>query len=189
MSVIKVGSKYAIVGQFLVGQNEPIGNSLLNFYKNSAEPNRVDKTSYLQSLFTLEGTLRESCNIINPSILIEREEFINANYCYIPNFNRYYFIDKITSVRNNLWRIDLSVDVLMTYKEQIKELECFITRQENDNDLMLKDELIPVDVEPIIEKVDLKTNIDKRFYKEVRYIDATQGLLENIVLDVVAKKE
>lgn len=159
----------------------------MNFYNNSAEPNRVDKTSYLQSLFTLEGTLRESCNIINPSILIEREEFINANYCYIPNFNRYYFIDKITSVRNNLWRIDLSVDVLMTYKDKIKELECFIERQEKDNDLMLKDELIPVDVVPLIENESFKYNIDKRFYKQtINYNDSQQGMLNNIVLDIVA---
>lgn len=129
----------------------------MNFYNNSAEPNRVDKTTYLKSLFSLEGTLRESCDIINPSILIEREEFINANYCYIPNFNRYYFIDKITSVKNKLWRIDLSVDVLMTYKDKIKTLNSYVSRQENEYDPMLNDELYPTQVDNTIEAIEFQT--------------------------------
>ena len=40
---------------------------------------------------------------------------------YIEEFDRYYFIDEIVSVRNKLWTIRASVDVLMSFRTDILE--------------------------------------------------------------------
>ena len=49
-----------------------------------------------------------------------RKKVLSANYLWIPQFDRYYFIDDITSVTNTLWRIDCSVDVLMSFKKDLR---------------------------------------------------------------------
>lgn len=107
-------------------------------YKSSAEVIRVDKTDYLTEVITLEGNLRDECSIINPVITIEYEGVPNFNYIYIPTFNRYYFIDRITSITTTLWEIEMKVDVLMSFKEALLNCSGFIDRNENEfNDLIV----------------------------------------------------
>ena len=130
------------------------------FYQNTAEPNRVDKTSYLTSIETLTGTLREPSSIINPSITIQRTNVPNYNYAYIAQFNRYYFIapNGITSVGKNLWKIDLQCDVLMSFKTGILALSAVVGRQEFDYNADLVDPQLPVEKETEITTVTIASS-------------------------------
>jgi hypothetical protein len=96
----------------------------ISLFVNSSERQAINKN--LGSGVTLLGSLRNETSVINPSILIEHINPSLFNYCYIPDFNRYYFITNITSVRTNLWRIDCAVDVLMSFKEQILALNVIV---------------------------------------------------------------
>ena len=62
-----------------------------------------------------------------------------ANYAFIREFNRWYFITAIQSVRDNLWRLSLRVDVLMTYKGIIRNHGGIIARNEFDYNLLIED--------------------------------------------------
>lgn len=111
------------------------------FYHNSGEQNRVDKTNFLddEHKLTISGVLREQSSIVNPSIVIyyataSNEDAFDFNYCYIDKFNRYYFIDNITSVAKDLWRIDMHCDSLMSYKTEILDNYAFVERNENTYD-------------------------------------------------------
>lgn len=95
-------------------------------YNNQSENNKVGKT--LSGSHSLTGTLRNETNIIDPEILIEYDPR-NYNYLYIPEFNRYYFITKIDTVRTDLWRINCSVDVLESFKTGIRALTAIINKQ------------------------------------------------------------
>ena len=119
-------------------------------YQNTSEFNAVDKT--LSELVTLSGTLREQSSIIDPVINIsDIDNYIgSANYAYIPEFNRYYFITNIDSVRENLWRISFHVDVLYTYREQIRTNSAIIERNEREYDLKLNDGLFQTQQNPRI---------------------------------------
>ena len=112
---------------------------VIDLYINSSENNRVNKA--LWDKFELKGTLRGETNVINPEILIEHPNPTGYNYAYIPEFQRYYFIKDITSVRNGLWRARLTVDVLETYKTQIKQMPVIIDKQQNkgNSNLYLND--------------------------------------------------
>ena len=92
--------------------------------------NKVSK-SFSPSL-TLTGTLRAPSDIIDPVITIESESVPNYNYAYIPEFSRYYYIDNITSIVNNIWQLSMHVDVLNTYSVQIKSLNALISDVETD---------------------------------------------------------
>ena len=103
----------------------------INFYKNSSEKNKIGKS--LSSELTLNGNLRDECSITSPSILVEATSLVDYNYCYIPEFKRYYFISDITSVRNNLWRVSLKCDVLESFKKDILNLSCIVDKQQNQS--------------------------------------------------------
>ena len=75
------------------------------------------------------------------------------NYAYIPEFKRYYFITNIESVRNNVWRVSFHVDVLFTYREQIKRNSAIIERNENQYDLKLNDGLFKTQQNPRIAQI------------------------------------
>ena len=86
----------------------------IELYNNLSDPNTVIKNITLVS--TLAGSLRnETETLIHPRILIESSSFPSVNYAYIADFGRYYFINAITAIRNNIWEIALSVDVLMSF--------------------------------------------------------------------------
>lgn len=121
-------------------------------YSNSSEINAVDKN--LTELTTLTGTLREQSSIIDPIITISGiDNYISQmNYAYIPQFNRYYFITNVESVRNNLWRVSFHVDVLHTYREAIRANSAIIERNENEYDLKLNDGLFRTQQNPRIEQ-------------------------------------
>lgn len=103
----------------------------IEFYKNSSEKNKIGKS--LSIGLTLSGNLRDECSITSPSILVEATSLVEYNYCYIPEFKRYYFISDITSVRNNLWRVSLKCDVLESFKSDILNSSCIINKQQNQS--------------------------------------------------------
>lgn len=118
----------------------------INLYQNSAEVNRVDKTDYLTSIGTLSGVLREECSIIAPSITFKQTTVPTFNYVYIAAFGRYYFVTGITSVSKDIWRMSLSCDVLMTWKDDIRSFTAIIARQENSFNPLLIDSELPAQV-------------------------------------------
>lgn len=101
----------------------------ITLYVNNSEKNKIGKN--LINDFSLSGTLRDATNIINPVILIELNEIGNYNYCYIPNFNRYYFITDIAVIRTGLFAISLMVDVLESFKTEIKNLSVILLNTQN----------------------------------------------------------
>ena len=103
----------------------------ITFYKNSSEKEKIGKS--LSSGLTLSGNLRDECSITSPSILVEATSLVDYNYCYIPEFKRYYFISDIVSVRNNLWRVSLKCDVLESFKSDILKLSCIVDKQQNQS--------------------------------------------------------
>lgn len=106
---------------------------------NNSEKNRLDKN--ITDIITLSGTLRDQTSIINPVIVIEGDlsSYVNCNYMTISAFNRSYFINNITSINNNLFEISAHVDVLSTYKTQIRANSAIIARQEKKWNLYLND--------------------------------------------------
>lgn len=66
--------------------------------------------------------LKSDTDLTNPSILLSSVlgvNYLDFNYCYIPQLERYYFIQSIDSVNAKIWRLTCECDVLMTYKADI----------------------------------------------------------------------
>lgn len=68
----------------------------------------------------MDCKLKENTSIMNPSIIITGlDAWTFVNYAYIPDFGRYYFVQNVTALNNTTCQIDLSVDVLASFKSSI----------------------------------------------------------------------
>ena len=106
----------------------------INLFTCNAERNRVNKSAYLSNRFVLDGALRDSTSAMNISIRVEKSNPViyHYNYMYIAEFDRYYFIDDISSIRTDLWEISATVDVLMSFKDDILLTNCILDKVENE---------------------------------------------------------
>ena len=127
----------------------------LILYNNSAESNRVDKRNYMTHVKTLNGVLRDACSITSPIINYEMDIYgvPTFNYVYIPQFNRFYFVDGHKTLTNSYWEMTLKCDVLMSYRNNIEQLTCYIERSEN-NMATIPDDSLPTQNNNIIRYVD-----------------------------------
>ena len=76
------------------------------------------------------GTLRDNCSVMFPSIGFswgQENTPIAANYAYIPEFSRYYFIKNWTW-DSGIWWADMAVDVLASWKTEIGNSTQYVLR-------------------------------------------------------------
>lgn len=97
----------------------------VEFYHTADNANTINKT--LQPITTIDIIFRQAVNEATPFILINRDKLKGSNYVHIPNFNRYYFISSVDNYTANLVRINLTTDLLMTYKDEILNSTVLIT--------------------------------------------------------------
>ena len=92
----------------------------LKLYAVNDGKNVINKTMTLKT--TMEINLKRDVDIINPRLILIPNlptGFSGINYAEIPELNRFYFVDSITNISSTLWQLDLSCDVLETYKADI----------------------------------------------------------------------
>lgn len=69
----------------------------------------------------------------NPVVVLNSQTMINFNYAYIPDFERYYFIERVEVTPNKIYNITLRCDVLESFKNDILASSGFISQQTEGN--------------------------------------------------------
>nr|DAX12566.1 MAG TPA: major tail protein [Caudoviricetes sp.] len=90
----------------------------VRLYKTTSPRKKLVKE--LTDGITLTGNLRAQSSVMSPVLQIQDTQAIGYNYCYIPDFGRWYYINNINALRSNLFELSLGIDVLMTYAEAIR---------------------------------------------------------------------
>ena len=98
--------------------------------------------------------LLDSTSILAPTFKLElaTPPMANAtkyNYCYVPDFHRFYFIDDWYTNRG-LWYCDCKCDVLATYRSTILASTQYVKRSASDYDLTILDSVYPAKAIPNI---------------------------------------
>lgn len=101
----------------------------IKLYKTSSPRKKLVKD--LTDGITLAGTLRGQSSVMSPSLQIQDIAVIGYNYCYIPDFGRYYYINGINALRANLFELSLGIDVLMTYADAIQNNAAIVDKVES----------------------------------------------------------
>ena len=94
-------------------------------------------------------TLKEGCSQDRPTFILTGDDF-NYNYCIWDN--KYYFIEDVISLHNNLIEVDCVLDPLATYKSEIIGSTQFVTYSSVRGDAWLADSRIPVLKSCIVDK-------------------------------------
>lgn len=87
------------------------------FYKYTGERNRLNKV--LSDGMTVTGNFNIEYDKISAKLKLAYDNSFDFNYCYISDFEKYYFIDNVTVFRNGFIICDISEDCITTYKDLI----------------------------------------------------------------------
>lgn len=106
-------------------------------YNNKSDDKVEDKNLTQLGEYTI--VFKGDENIINPVLKITDSEVSeDANYLYLSELGRFYYIRKKTYSRQCIL-LECEVDVLMTYKAEIREMNAIISRNERLYNLYLND--------------------------------------------------
>lgn len=89
--------------------------------------------------------IKSGSGILHPTISLDLGKVNDPsqyNYAYIPDFDRYYFIEEWYFERA-LWTASLKVDVLATYKTEIGNSNLYVMRCASEHDGSIIDTLYP----------------------------------------------
>lgn len=114
----------------------------ISLYKTNDDKRQLNKT--FSNVGSVNATPYENISILKPRLIISyNSAFLQCNACYIPEFQRYYFIDSIDLDIGGKLILNCSIDVLSSFKTSIQNLYCKIVRQENlKNDYLIDTELL-----------------------------------------------
>ena len=134
-----------------------MNSSQITLYSNKASKEVVDKTGDLVTIETMSGDFRGSMSILKPVIQIKptltatvSKIISECNYVYIREFSRYYFVTAINTTANNYIELELSIDVLMSWKTPILAQKVIVSRNEKEFSLYLDDSVLKVYNKPNI---------------------------------------
>lgn len=89
-------------------------------------------------------TLKGGCSIINPVLIMKREDYNHRwNYAYIPDFERYYFINDTVFV-NAVVEVHCNVDYMASWKSGIGASTQYVIRSASAFDGDVVDNLYPI---------------------------------------------
>lgn len=149
----------------------------LYLFKYLGERTRVNKTAYLTNASgsatgpnngdIRNGTFRIPYDFISPQLHIYSEDGFPWNYvCILDNDLtygvkiRYYFIDNIVCINNNLYEVDCTEDVLTTFGDVIGNYGFgFVDRNEREYNPLIYDDRRVVELGQIIEDTTINNTV------------------------------
>lgn len=102
----------------------------ITFYSTDDGENVINKT--LTNEVTIPIHLKRETDILNPILTLTNGtgiDYKQFNYCYIDVLKRFYFIRTVTQLNSKLFHVELSCDVLETYKAKILASKARFKRQ------------------------------------------------------------
>lgn len=95
---------YSLLGSGVIINNFTVSKpGVFTIYVNNSDENVIGKSlTYLTSFSTIR--LKNATSVNEPTFLLTDIDAVvgRMNYIYYPQFDRYYFIKEITSVRDGL---------------------------------------------------------------------------------------
>lgn len=95
------------------------------FMNNASDNNVVDKT--VTTVATCQCALKDPTEIIDPVLRVASDAITSqVNYCYIEALGRYYFTGKKRQISAGMVEVPMHVDVLMSFKETIRNASALV---------------------------------------------------------------
>lgn len=119
----------------------------ISLYKISDDSRVINKTlgTPLNGNTPIQLYLREDTNILSPEVSFPYSAtYAGANYAYIPEWKRYYFISDMYVTPAARLYLRLYIDVLKTYASGILNCNCNVMRSESAGVNYVHDSELPI---------------------------------------------
>ena len=136
----------------------------LRLYRTLDNENVINKN--LSLIHTMNIKLKDTVSITNPTLILSEVnglDYFQCNYCFLSEFNRYYFIRDIEVLSNKNYRLQLEVDVLESFKEDILNSVVEVNRGIKQGDY----QLINTNIETVREIDIYKSNVTLKNEKNI----------------------
>ena len=147
-----------------------------DFYYNKSDPNYMVK-SLSNMLTNITIDYIEDNNLVKPVFKMQGTYAIgkkNINYVYVRDLKRYYFVDEIVYAQQYV-ELHCTVDVLMSFKDDIKEFKCIIKRSTNNYNLYLSDNKMRTEAQSRIVKLPFEAGFQLSGQKVANFILTLNG--------------
>lgn len=104
-------------------------------YSTTDGENIINKD--LDEKYRFNIKMKKDIDLITPTIILNDKgamNFNSCNYCYIEEFNRYYFIRTVENLSNRIWALVMECDVLESFKNDILNSDAEINRRIKEGD-------------------------------------------------------
>lgn len=126
---------------------------IAQFYQFEKKVNSTKKptTGMVDGDFAVGVEIKDVTNLFTPSLTLSTSLFVNGSaiknpmkytYCYIPDFQRYYFIRSWSWILGR-WECSLEVDVLASFKTGIGNTTAYVLRSASAYDAAVVDTKYP----------------------------------------------
>lgn len=120
---------------------------ICTFYNTNDDYRKINKSLYDSEQTTCD--IINNTDIIRPQILVD-SRYINKNYVYLNDLSRYYYATN-TVISNGMIIMDLIIDPLYTYKNEILSTPLYVARVEDFRFTDVYDPLLQVTEKKYIE--------------------------------------
>ena len=104
-------------------------------------------------------TMIDDTSLMNPVFKLSiATNPIGNNYCYVSDFNRYYFITDI-STHQNFWYVSCTCDVLASFKTEIGNGTHYVLRAASSYDGDISDTVYPAKIAATCSQIQPATNL------------------------------
>ena len=149
----------------------------ITLYTSTADPKEVDKSSKLTQVgsASITATPTGDINMLNPAVLLNYDaSYLGANYAYISEFGRYYYVNDKSVKPGQSITLTMSVDPLMSFASQIANCMACVTRSESvGSPTEIVDDRLPIDPnkKEMLSQVSVFNNSagKKYFFVSLRY--------------------
>lgn len=108
--------------------------------------NSTYKPKLADSVVSCNCDLMDGSGMLTPTLVIDSsvvDDPTSYNYCYINAFHRYYFI-RNWRYSLGLWQCETEVDVLASWRDELREQYLYIARSANNQNLSIADTTYPM---------------------------------------------
>lgn len=93
-----------------------------------------------QGFVNIDVQLKQPSSLLSPMIRIDDDTYNPAwNYCYIPLWNRFYFLHDPVIVNGGIWEIQLAVDALASWKSYVLNSTAYVSRSASNYSNLIPD--------------------------------------------------
>ena len=96
---------------------------------------------------SVQVQLKQPCDLLHPVFIMTwSSSYVHDNYVHAPELGRYYYIDNVVLLTGSRAELQCSVDVLMSYRDQILALDVYVSRNQAERNKLMIDDMYPAEI-------------------------------------------